>query len=81
MKLNQVIAIEKGEKARHCSDITKLHRMSGQPALFNGMKKIYERKDEAGETFPDESVLVQANVKDILKTVSSLGVILERALT
>lgn len=66
-KLNQIIAIEKGVKGRQQKILTRLHRLSGQPALFSGLTKIYTPKDEEnGERFPDERQRVQTRVEEVL---------------
>ena len=69
-KLNQVIAIEKGAKAENSSTITKLHRFSDNPPLFDGFSKTYRPKDDDGDRFPDESHRVQVRVADVLEAVS-----------
>ncbi len=66
-KLNQVLAVERQTKSRAHSELTRLHKTSLKPALFNGMSKTYEPLDEDGEHFPPESQLVQQNVPDTLK--------------
>lgn len=69
-KLNQIIAIEKGIKSRHQKEITSLHRMSGQPTLFNGFTKSYRPKDEEGDRFPEERNKVQERVANMLSKAS-----------
>lgn len=66
VKMNQILAIEKGEKGNHQSAFTKLHRLSSSPQLFNGFAKEYQPNDDDGEQFPDEGLLVQAKVSDVL---------------
>lgn len=66
-KLNQIIAIEKGIKARAYSEVSELHKLNQKPALFNGFSKSYDPLDDAGEKLPSEQQRVQHNVKDVLK--------------
>jgi len=62
MKLNQVIAIEKGAKAKAEKTLTESHHRCQKPELFAGIVRTYEPLDEAGEKLPDESQVVQAKV-------------------
>ena len=71
MKLNQVIAIEKGVKGRAYSELTELNKVCQKPELFHGFSKQYEKKDDAGESLPPEAKKVQFKVEEILKKVSA----------
>jgi len=66
-KLNQVIAIEKGVKARVQSEVTELYKVAQKPDLFNGFTKTYTKKDEDGEDFPPERKKVQFIAVDVLR--------------
>jgi len=67
-KLNQFVAIEKGVKSRVASTVTDFHKLCQKPALFNGFQKEYQPLDEEiGETFPPESVRVQADAETLLQ--------------
>ena len=48
-KLNQIIAVEKGVKARTQRTVTDTYHACQKPALFNGFDKTYQPKDEEGE--------------------------------
>jgi hypothetical protein len=72
MKLNQIIAIEKGVKSRVMSEITEMHHASQKPALFSGFVKTYRKKDEDGEDYPQEQQKVQMRAVDLLERVSQL---------
>lgn len=63
MKLNQVIAIANGEKSRKQKVFSQMYQMLGQPALFDGIAKTYEPKDEEGDIFPREDKNVQMTVE------------------
>lgn len=65
-KLNQIVAIEKGEKAAINKQTAPLFQKAGVPALFHGLTKTYEPVDENGEQYPDENTLVQLTVTEIL---------------
>jgi hypothetical protein len=66
-KLNQVIAVEKSAREAHNKEKTALHRKSSTPGLFNGLTKVYTKKDDDGEDFPAEKVKVQARVDDVIR--------------
>lgn len=66
MKLNQVIAIEKGTKSRVTSDVTELHKIAQKSDLFNGFVKVYQKIAEDGEDLPGERKKVQFTVGDVL---------------
>lgn len=68
-KLNQIIAIEKGIKSKAYSDMSELYKLAQKPELFNGMSKVYEKKDESSEDLPAEKNRVQYTVVDTLKAV------------
>src|SRR5574337_820052 len=66
-KLNQIVAVEKGLKARTATAITKIYHDLQKPALFAGLSKTYQPKDEEGDKLPAERQLVQLRVDDQLK--------------
>ena len=68
-KLNQIIAIEKGIKARAYSEISELHKAIQKPELFNGFSKTYQKKDEDGEDLPPEKKRVQFVATEVLRSV------------
>lgn len=72
-KLNQIIAIEKGVKARAYAEIGELHKINQKAELFNGFSKQYQKKDDAGEDLPSERKKVQFNVDEVLKRLSKLS--------
>lgn len=65
MKLNQVIAIEKGVKSRVYSETTETHKLCQKPELFNGFSKKYASLKDDGDKLPPESKRVQFSVKDL----------------
>ena len=73
MKLNQVIAIEKGTKSHALQELTEAYQMLQKPALLAGISRIYRPKDEEGEQFPAEATHVQAKTEEIIyKTTNEL---------
>lgn len=70
MKLNQVLAIESNKKKHHHESISQLHHATQKEALMNGFHRIYEPKDEDGETLPPESQKVQFKYQDVIAEVS-----------
>jgi len=70
MKLNQVIAIEKGAKSRSLQELTEAHHKLQKPALLAGISRTYRPKDEEGEQFPPESTRVQLKADDIIRETS-----------
>lgn len=67
MKLNQVLAIEKGEKAKANDALTKFYHECQKPALFTGLIKTYTPRDEEGEPLPPERSPVQVNAEDAFR--------------
>lgn len=59
MKLNQVIALEKGVKSRSYASLTEAHQLLQKPALLSGISRTYKPKDDEGEQYPPESTRVQ----------------------
>lgn len=67
LKLNQVIAIDKGVKSRVYGDITKMDKTSQKPALFEGFAKDYEPLSEDEQQFPPEKQRVQQRADALIK--------------
>lgn len=68
-KLNQVIAIEKGVKSRVYGFLSATYKAFQKPALFNGLARQYQRKDEDGEDYPAENVRVQMSAEGLLQEI------------
>ncbi|WP_037606540.1 DUF7873 family protein [Streptacidiphilus rugosus] len=72
-KLNQIIAVEKGVKAKAFADLTQAHHDVQKTALLTGIARTYQPRDEEGEMFPPESTRVQVHAEDVLRgTAASL---------
>lgn len=65
-KLNQVIAIEKGVKSRVYAFLSATYKAFQKPALFSGMSRQYQKRDEDAEDYPAENVRVQMNAERLL---------------
>lgn len=67
-RLNQIIAIEKGVKARSHQRLTEAHHALQKPALLSGISRTYRSKDEEGEQLPPEATRVQVKAEDIIRS-------------
>lgn len=65
-KLNQIIAIEQGERARVNKATAPLFHALKAPALFAGLTRTYEPLNVDGEKLPDETARVQHTVVHII---------------
>lgn len=65
-KLNQIIAIENGEKARSNKATVPLFHALKAEGMFAGLTRTYEPVDEEGEKLPDEAARVKATVGEIV---------------
>jgi len=70
-KLNQLIAVEKGVKAKSHQDLTAAHHGLQKPALLAGISRTYQPKDEEGEQLPPESTRVQVKSEDVLRDTAA----------
>jgi hypothetical protein len=68
-KLNEILAIEKGEKSRFHSELTRINKEVQRGDAFNGFSKTYQPNDDEGDRLPPEKKLVQNTVPDILSQV------------
>jgi len=71
LKLNQVIAVEKGVKARVYGEITNLNKLAQKPDLFNGLARTYQSKGDDDEKLPDERKRVQASAPDLIRSFAN----------
>jgi hypothetical protein len=81
VKLNQIVAIEKGERAASLRTMTDVHNKLKE-ALLSGLRRTYQPKDDEGETLPSESTNVQTSVETALADIKkSVGDYLSVAAT
>ncbi len=69
LKLNQVIAIEKGVKAIAAKNLTAAYHDVQKTGPLNGLSRTYSPKDEDGDKLPSESTLVQLKADEIIAGV------------
>lgn len=65
-QLNQIIAVEKGVKARANREVSDLYKDLQKPAPQSGIVRTYRPKNEDGDVLPGESTKVQIKVEDLL---------------
>lgn len=65
-KLNQLVAVEKGEKAAVNKETAPLFHATKNPDLFAGFTKTYEPNEEGGAQYPDDSKALVYTVDHIL---------------
>ncbi len=71
-RLNQIIAIEKGIKARSQKDLTEAHHALQKPALLAGISRTYRPRDEEGEQLPPEATKVQIKGEEIIRRTADV---------
>jgi hypothetical protein len=69
-KLNQIIAVEKGIRNRADKAISDLYKLIQKPDLFAGLARTYRPKDDDGDVYPSENMLVQQTAQDTLNKFS-----------
>lgn len=72
MKLNQIIAIEKGVKARCHQELTQAHHGLQKPELLIGLVRNYTPKDAEGDRFPNEEKRVQVHAEEMIRRTAEL---------
>lgn len=71
MKLNQVLAIEKGVKSASYNSLTGLDKKAQKPQLYDGRARTYKPIDDEGEIFPPESQTVQLRSREVLRQIQN----------
>jgi len=69
-KLNAILAVEKGRRTDLHTLITSLHKSTQQPALMTGHHKKFTPRREEGETFPDDTQVVQLTHESAIKDIT-----------
>lgn len=69
MKLNQVLAIEKGVKSASYNSLTALDKKAQKAALYDGRNRTYSPIDDEGEVYPPESQRVQLRSQEVLRQI------------
>jgi len=79
LRLNQIIAIEKGTKSRVYAKLTEDHKALQKAELFSGHAKTFQPKDDdpmspLGERLPDDKRQVQSRVDEVVRaTIGGLN--------
>lgn len=72
MQLHALLPIVISIKNRNYKEITEISKLFQKPNLFVGHVRTYERLNDKDETYPDESLAVQANAKEYIERASLL---------
>jgi hypothetical protein len=72
VRLNQIIAIEKGLKTTTHERFTQVYQQLQKPALLSGLSRSYQPRDEEGEQLPSEHTRVQVRAEDTLQQVAGI---------
>jgi len=82
MKLNQVLAIEGGDKSKAEATLTSAYQRLQKTEPIQGIVKTYQPKNEEGEQLPPERKLVQVKVHQTVREVAEVfGKFLDTTLT
>lgn len=68
-KLNQIVAVEKGVKAKAQRTLTDAYHTAQRATGLAGISRTYKPKDEEGDKLPSESTLVQVKVDEVIDEV------------
>lgn len=71
-RLNQIIALAQGRKARSTSELTETYHKCQQAALFAGQVKTYRPKNEDGDMYPGEEKRLQLRSEELLAHVAEV---------
>ena len=71
MKLNQVIAVEKGIKGKAQAEVDAIYKAVQKPALFEGGTKVYKKKADDDEDVPGTKQIVQMKAADALFDIAA----------
>lgn len=69
-KLNAILAVEKGRRTELHTLISSLHKSTQQPALMTGHHKKFTPRREDGETYPDDTQVVQLTHEAAIADIS-----------
>ena len=71
MKLNQALAIRKGENASRQAAVEKAYHLLQKSDAMEGLEKVYSPINDEGEVLPRESKRLQLHAEDILDSVQT----------
>lgn len=72
MQLHALLPIVIAIKNRNYKEITEISKLFQKPNLFVGHVRTYEKLNDKDESFPEESLVVQANAKEYIERASLL---------
>jgi len=72
VKLNQIIAVEKGAKERTHKEFTAIYQGLSKTDPMQGISRTYQPLTEDGERLPSEHKYVQVNVNERLERVQAI---------
>jgi hypothetical protein len=82
LKLNQLIALEKGAKATGEGALTKLYHEVQKTGPMSGISRTYKPLDDEGDQLPSEATKLQLRVKELLRgTAEPVGRLLDLTAT
>jgi len=70
LKLNQIIALEKGAKAAGEGALTQLYHNVQKTGPMSGIARTYKPKDDEGDQLPPESTKLQLRVTELLRAAT-----------
>lgn len=70
-QLCQILAVEKGVKARAQTDLTLAYQHMQKAPQLSGISRTYQPRDDDGEPLPPESTRVQLRASEAIKTVEA----------
>lgn len=65
-RLNQIVAVVNGQKARTREALTKLHQALQKDTNFSGISRNYQPRDDEGEQLPAEHRLPVMTAEDLI---------------
>lgn len=71
LKLNQIIALQKGAKAAGEGALTKAYHDLQKSTLLTGLTKTYKSRDDEGESLPSEGVKLQLRTSEVLSDLKA----------
>lgn len=72
VKLNQIIAVEKGVKERTHKQLTALYQGLNKTEPMQGISRTYQPLNDDGEALPPEQKYVQVNCMDAVETIRGM---------
>lgn len=78
IKLNQIVAVEKGTKEQVHKGLTAIYQSLPKVEPMQGISRTYQPKDDDGEKLPPENKYVQVNAIDLIDQAKRLtGVLVD----